>query len=477
MKPALILILAIVTPLSFAAEKKPNIILVMPDDAGMGDYSCFGSPIIKTPSVDAFKKSAMTFTHFHVSPTCSPTRSALMTGNHEFRNGVTHTIHERERLRPDAIALPQILKNAGYTTGIFGKWHLGDEAQYQPEKRGFDEVYIHGAGGIGQSYPGSCGDAPGNSNINPTLRHNGKFVKTEGYCTDLYFDQAARWIDSTRAADKPFFAYITPNAPHTPHVLPENYYTHHIDKVGEGVARFYGMIENIDANFGKLLAKLDEWKLAGNTIVIYMTSDNGGTAGTGVFDAGLRGGKVTAWEGGTRAPCMIRWPGVTKADAESDALTAHIDIFPTLAQVTGVAFKHRIDGRSLVPLMRNPGAEWPDRTLITHVGRWDVGKPPEKFGICAVRSSTHSLVRQKDKWALFDMRGDPGQKNDIAAAHPEIVKTMSASFDQWWNEVRPALVNEDAHKIAPKINTYRQRYIEQFGEIAPQSARPKGKRP
>ena len=161
MKSILVLFLSIVPSLSFAAAGKPNIILVMPDDAGMGDYSCFGSPIIKTPSVDAFKKSAMTFTHFHVSPTCAPTRSALMTGNHEFKNGVTHTVQERERLTLKAITLPQILKSAGYTTGIFGKWHLGDEAEYQPEKRGFDEVYIHGAGGIGQSYPGTCGDAPG----------------------------------------------------------------------------------------------------------------------------------------------------------------------------------------------------------------------------------------------------------------------------------------------------------------------------
>jgi arylsulfatase A-like enzyme len=462
MKIILTLCLPIIPLLSVAAEKKPNIILVMPDDAGMGDYSCFGSPIIRTPSVDAFKKTAITFTQFHVSPTCSPTRSALMTGNHEFRNGVTHTIHERERLRLDAVTLPQILKSAGYTTGIFGKWHLGDEAEYQPEKRGFDEVYIHGAGGIGQSYPGSCGDAPGNSNINPTLMHNGKFVKTEGYCTDLYFDQAARWIESTRAKDKPFFAYITPNAPHTPHVVPEKYYAHHVDKAGLGLARFYGMIENIDANFGKLLAKLDEWKLSGNTIVIYMTSDNGGTAGTGTFNSGMRAGKGTAWEGGTRAPCLIRWPGVTKADAESTALTAHIDIFPTLAEITGVEFKHRINGRSLVPLLKDPGAAWPDRTLVTHVGRWDVGKPPEKYGVCSVRNSTHALVRQKNSWELYDMRADPGQKTDIAAKHPEIVKSLTASFDQWWNDIQPGLVNEDAHKTAPKVNPYKELYHRQF---------------
>ena len=146
---------------SASAESPPNIILVMPDDVGYGDYSFQGNPIIKTPAIDAFIKSSVLFSDFHVSPTCAPTRSALLTGRHEFENGVTHTIHERERLTPDAITLAQVLQKSGYKTGIFGKWHLGDDAAYRPNKRGFDEFYIHGAGGIGQSYPGSCGDFPG----------------------------------------------------------------------------------------------------------------------------------------------------------------------------------------------------------------------------------------------------------------------------------------------------------------------------
>jgi arylsulfatase len=453
---------------SNAADGKPNIILVMPDDAGMGDYSCFGSPILKTPSVDAFRKTAFTLTNFHVSPTCAPTRAALMSGRHEFKNGVTHTIHERERLALDTVTLAQTLQGAGYTTGIFGKWHLGDEAEYQPDRRGFDEVYIHGAGGIGQTYPGSCGDAPGNTNINPALMHNGKFVKTDGYCTDLFFDQAARWIDSLRSQNRPFFAYITPNAPHTPHVLPRGYYEHHIDKAGEKLAKFYGMIENIDTNFGKLLRKLDEWQISENTVVIYLTSDNGGTAGTRIFNAGMRGRKGSAWEGGTRAPSIIRWPGVTKAGAGSGVLTAHIDIYPTLASIAGATLsenvKRQIEGLSLVPLLENPAADWPDRTFFTHVGRWDRGGKPVKFGKCSVRTPHHALVREGDAWQLYDMRRDPGQDHDIAADHPDVVAKLSADYDRWWEEIQPGLVNEDAYQTEPETNPYKELYWRQFGK-------------
>src|SRR5512137_2085632 len=182
-----------------AATSPPNIILVMPDDVGCGDYTGLGNPILRTPSVDAFKREGLLFTQFHVSPTCSPCRASLMSGRHEFKNGVTHTILERERMNLQTFTLPQMLKTVGYTSGIFGKWHLGDEEAYRPENRGFDEVYIHGGGGIGQTYSGSCGDAPNNTNIDPALWHNGKFEKTKGYCTDLFFGQAIKWMDARRS--------------------------------------------------------------------------------------------------------------------------------------------------------------------------------------------------------------------------------------------------------------------------------------
>ncbi len=448
------------------AAETPNIILIMPDDIGYGDYACLGNPIMHTPSVDSFKKEALLFTQFHVSPTCAPTRSALMSGRHEFKNGVTHTILERERMNIKTFTLPQMLKTVGYTTGVFGKWHLGDEEAYRPENRGFDEVYIHGAGGIGQTFPGSCGDAPGNSNINPTLWHNGTFEKNTGYCTDLFFAQAIRWMDTQRQANRPFFAYITPNAAHGPHVVPESYYQQYLGKPGvtEDIAKFYGMLENVDTNFGNLLAKLKEWGIESNTLVIYLGTDNGGTAGIKIFNAGMKGGKGATYQGGTRSPCFVRWPaGGVPADVECDALSAHMDIFPTLAEITGATLsdevKKQIEGRSLLPLLKNPKTDWKDRVLVHNTGRWEKGKASEsKYLKCAIQNSRFTLVNNEE---LFDLTADPGETTNVIAEHPEVVEKLRAAYDQWWNNVQPMLVNEDV--VGPKINPMKELYWKQFG--------------
>jgi arylsulfatase len=443
----------------------PNIILVMPDDIGYGDYACLGNPVVRTPSVDAFKKESLLFTQFQASPTCAPTRAALLTGRHEFRNGVTHTIFERERMTLKATTLAQVLKSAGYATGIFGKWHLGDEDAYRPEHRGFDEVYIHGGGGIGQTYAGSCGDAPGNTNINPALWHNGEWEKTEGYCTDLFFDQAIRWINTCREKQQPFFAYITPNAAHAPLVVPEKYYAHYFGKPGVSTdaAKFYGMIENIDTNFGSLLQKLREWNIEKNTLVIYLGSDNGGTVGVKIFNAGLRGGKVTPYQGGVRVPAFWRWPGVIQGDAECDALTAHLDIFPTLVEISGAKLddnvKKQIEGRSLLPLLKDPQSPWPDRILITHVGRWPTGHAAEsKYANCAVRNSRFTLVNNAE---LYDLQADPGESRNVLSENPAIVAELRKVYDDWWTACLPLLVNEDA--VGPKINPMKELYWKQFG--------------
>ncbi len=451
---------------ALAGPMKPNVIIVMPDDVGYGDYASLGNPVTRTPAVDAFKKQSLLFTQFHVSPTCAPCRSAMMSGRHEFKNGVTHTILERERMSLKTYTLPQMLKSVGYTTGIFGKWHLGDEEAYRPESRGFDEVYIHGGGGIGQTYPGSCGDAPGNTNIDPALWHNGKFEKTTGYCTDLFFSQAITWMDAKRAAKQPFFAYIPLNAAHGPHVLPKDYYEHYLGKPGvdQEAAKFFGMIENVDTNFGKLLAKLKDWGIEENTLVIYIGSDNGGTNGVDLFNAGMRGSKGTAFQGGTRAPCFFRWPaGNIPAGAECDALSAHLDLFPTLAEITGANLsdevKKQVEGRSLLPLLKNPKAEWPDRTLVHHVGRWGNGKAAEaKYDKCSIQNSRFTLVGNEQ---LYDLKNDPGESRNVIAEHPEVVAGLRAAYDKWWDEVQPLLVNEDA--VGPKINPMKELYWKQFG--------------
>ncbi len=461
------LLVAIVAP-SFAADplSRPNIILVMTDDQGYGDLGCHGNPILKTPAIDRFYSEAVRFTEFHVSPTCAPTRSALLTGRHEFRNGVTHTIHERERLTLKATTIVQLLKGQGYHTGIFGKWHLGDEAPYQPDQRGFDECFIHGAGGIGQSYPGSCGDAPHNSYFNPAILHNRVFEKTQGYCTDVFFGQALKWIDGQRQTGQPFFAYITPNAPHGPLDCPPGYEQKYAGQVAPPVAKFFGMITNIDDNFGRLLGKLKEWGIERDTLVIFMT-DNGGTAGVSVFNAGMRGAKATPYRGGTRVPALWRWPAKFKGGVDINHLTAHLDIFPTLAEIAGAKIPEsiRLDGHSLMSLLNDPNSGWPDRTLITHVGRWERGHAAEsKTSQCSVRNARYHLVNavnRGEKWELFDVEQDPGEKANIIAEHPAIAAQLKEKLDVWWTEALPQMVNEDA--VGPKVNPFKELYWKQFG--------------
>jgi arylsulfatase len=468
MRTCAVLLLAALAAFPLAAAERSNIILVMTDDQGYGDLACHGNKIIQTPNLDAFYNEAARFTDFHVSPTCSPTRSALMTGRHEFKNGVTHTINERERLTPQAFTLAQLLQSVGYTTGIFGKWHLGDEAEYQPNRRGFDEVFIHGAGGIGQTYVGSCGDAPGNKYFDPAILHNGKFKKTKGYCTDVFFRQATRWIDEQRKRGRPFFAYITPNAPHGPLDVAPEYEAKYTGKVPPNVAKFYGMITNIDENFGRLMQQLTEWGLDKDTLVIFMT-DNGTATGSQIYNAGMRGAKGSPWQGGTRVPALWRWPGGFTGGRDIRPLTAHIDIFPTIAEITGASvpteFAMQVEGSSLLPLLKDENAAWTDRYFVTHVGRWEKGKAAEAhYAACSIRNSRFTLVnpvRQGEKWELFDLAADPGEMTNVIDRHPEVAKALKAELDRWWTEVTPLLVNEDA--VGPAQNPFKVLYWQQFG--------------
>ena len=451
------------------AGKRPNIIFILTDDQGFGDVSANGNPVLKTPNMDRLHDEGVRFADFHVSPTCAPTRSALISGRHEFKNGVTHTILERERLTLDAVTLPQVLKSAGYTTGIFGKWHLGDEDDHQPEQRGFDEVFIHGAGGIGQHYPGSCGDAPGNTYFSPLIKHNGRFERTEGYCTDVFFAQAEKWMESVKGK-QPFYAYIATNVPHAPLQVREDDLARYKDKVKDlNAARFFGMLANVDDNIGVLLDKLKQWGIERDTLVIFM-NDNGGTAGCRVFNAGMRGQKCTPFLGGTRASAFWRWPGTLKP-AECKALAAHIDVFPTLAAIAGAKLdakaQKQVEGRSLVGLLENPAAPWPARTLFTHVGRWAKGAAPQtgKYANCSVRTPDYHLVstaqRNPPVWLLFDLRNDYGEAHDVAAQHPQVVAEMQASYEAWWQSAVPLMINETVPLAAQ--NPFRTLFDKQFG--------------
>ena len=464
------------------AGRRPNIIYVMTDDQGYGDIAAHGNRVIQTPNLDRLREQSLRLSEFHVSPTCAPTRAALLTGRHEFRSGVTHTIFERERLAPDSVTLPQLLRRtAGYTTGIFGKWHLGDEDAYQPAKRGFDRVFIHGGGGIGQSFPGSCGDAPGNTYFDPVIRSDGQFVRTKGYCTDVFFDAALDWIARCRQEQKPFFCYLTPNCPHSPYDCPpgsDEKYLGPLERAGiedpkqrATIARFYGMIENIDTNMGRLLAKLDEWGLTEETLLVFST-DNGTAAGAAVANDGMRGHKGSPHRGGTRVPAFWRWPGTLPAGVDVPAVTAHIDVLPTLCELAGATIpptiKAKVEGRSLLPLLEDTEATWPDRLLVTHVGRWERGQAAESaLRNCRIREGRWQMVNTKNRpeaWELYDLAADPGEKQNVAADHPEVVARLGKAYAAWWVSVQGDLVNENLD--GPKENPFKVAFRAQFGPAA-----------
>ena len=439
------------------AGKRPNIILVMTDDQGMGDLSCLGNPVLKTPHLDKFYQVSTRFTDFHVSPTCAPTRSAIFSGRHEFRNGVTHTIKERERMALSTTTFVELLSQAGYQTGIFGKWHLGDGDEYQPYNRGFTKTFIHGAGGIGQSFEGSCADFPPNRTdkyFDCVFLNDDTIVQTTGFCTDVFFTAALGWTKQQLDAGKPFFTYLTLNAPHGPMIAPESYKKRFLDLgYDKNTAGRYGMIENIDDNFGRLVEKLDQWDAWENTLVIFMT-DNGQASRSGklngkrvpLFTAGFKTGKGSPYEGGTHVPAFWRWKGVLGEGVDIAELSAHIDLYKTFCELAGVSIPESvqaIDGRSMLPLLEDPKTDLPDRFLFVHQGRWAKDADPNgsKFKNCAVRTERWRWVNNQE---LYDIRNDPFESTNVADQHPKVVKELQAAFDQWWVDTLPLMVNEDA---------------------------------
>lgn len=424
--------------------RAPSIVLVMADDVGYGDFACLGDPVAQTPNLDRFYKESVRFTNFHVSPTSSATRAALLTGRHEFHSGVTDVGRERERLRLEAVTIAQVLKSAGYATGVFGKWHLGDEPAYWPTQRGFEEMLIHGGQAIGKMGEGSGGDVPGNSHFDPVLLHNGEFTETLGFSTDVIFRRAIEWMDDQVDTGKPYFACIFPSAARPP-VCPPEYERFYLrKKLAPDLARFEGMISNLDENFGLLLDKLQEWGSDESTLVIFLT-DHGGTAGVDVFNAGMRGGMGTPYEGGTRVPSFWRWHGHWTKGADVAALTAHLDIFPTLAHLAGAdipsGVASKIEGRDLLPLLEDPSHTWPDRILFTHAGGWKTGEASQsEYTNSSVRDGRFSLVDSRE---LYDLQTDPGEAKNVSGEHPVEVAKLRAAYDQWWKEIQPDLVNEN----------------------------------
>jgi arylsulfatase A-like enzyme len=407
----------------------PNVVLVITDDQGYGDLSCLGNPVLKTPNLDKLYGESVRLTDYHVAPTCSPTRAALLTGRWSNRTGVWHTIMGRSMLRENEVTMGQIFQDAGYATGMFGKWHLGDNYPYRPEDRGFAEVIRHGGGGVGQTP-----DYWDNAYFDGSYFYNGRIEPVEGFCTDVWFDYAQRYILAQKQAGKPFFAYISTNAPHGPMHAPESSsqpYQH----LGVHVANFFGMIANIDDQVGQLRTMLDREGLTENTIFIF-TTDNGTSSGAKVFNAGMRGQKGSQYDGGHRVPFFLHWPaGGLTGGRDVKPIAAHVDVLPTLIDLCGIPAPQnvRFDGRSLRPLLegRTEDGLWPDRILVTDSQRV---KDPIKWKQSAVMTSRWRLVNGTE---LYDIQADPGQQQNVAAEHPEVIARLRAFYEDWWAELEP----------------------------------------
>lgn len=410
---------------------KPNVVLIMTDDQGYGDLACHGNKEIKTPNLDKLFSQSVRLTNYHVDPTCSPTRSALMTGRYSSRTGVWHTIMGRSLMHPEEHTIAEAFSKAGYKTGIFGKWHLGDNFPLRPQDQGFEEVLVHGGGGVQQTP-----DYWGNDYFGDTYFHNGKPKKFEKYCTDVWFDEAMRFIEENKAG--PFFAYIPTNAPHGPFLVDEKYSKPYKEMgIKSPRAEFYGMITNIDENLGRLEKKLSELGLTENTIFIF-TTDNGTAAGTrdGGFNAGMRGQKGSEYDGGHRVPFFIRWPeGQIAGGRDVKELTAHIDVLPTLAELCDVPLPGNVelDGTSLAELLvPSETGGWAERTLAVHSQRLE---HPKKWRKAAVMTDRWRFVCDGDRRELFDIDADPGQKTNIAKEHPEVFERLQGEYEKWYESI------------------------------------------
>ncbi len=402
-------------------RKKPNVILIMPDDQGYGDLACHGNPVIQTPSLDRLHAQSTRLTDFHVDPLCSPTRAALMTGRYSARVGVWATTIGRSLLRRDEATMADVFAASGYRTGAFGKWHMGDNYPFRPQDRGFQETLVHGGGGVGQTP-----DCWGNDYFDDTYYRNGKPEKFSGYCTDVFFDGARKFIEANRT--QPFFCYIAPNAPHGPYRVDRKYSKPYRSKgVKSPTAEFYGMITNIDENIGRLARQLKELGLEDSTILVFIT-DNGTSAGG--YGAGLRGRKGAAFEGGHRVPCFIRWPGKLEAGRDVGRLAAHLDLLPTFIELGGLKRPDgvKFDGASLAPLLTG-ARRWPDRTLIVQTQQVYT---PRKWRSSAVMTQRWRLVNGA---ALYDITADPGQKKNVAGQQPKVVTRLRRAYEDWWTDV------------------------------------------
>jgi len=445
-------------------KSRPNVILIITDDQGYGDIGFHGNPDVKTPVIDKLAKNSTRFTSFYVSPVCAPTRSSLMTGRYSLRTGVHDTYNGGAIMATEEITLAELMKGAGYKTSIVGKWHLGDNYPFRPIDQGFNESLVHNGGGIGQTGDIYNYYRKDSSYFNPVLLKNGQTVQTTGYCSDVYTDAAIQFLEGNQK--NPFFLYLAFNAPHEPLQVPQQYYDRYKglkfdssnyknpkafpkmnDKNQEDARKVYAMVSNIDDNLGRLFRKLKQLKLDSNTLVIFMT-DNGPQQPR--YKAGLRAIKGSVYDGGVKVPFYIKLPGTIEMDKEISVPAAHFDVLPTLAEFCGFKIPPgvKIDGKSLMPLIRNREVAWKERAMVFN---WARGYP-EPYRNIALLKGTYKMVGMCDESAapaaleLYNMDEDPSELKNISKANPAKVAELKLEFDNWYKEIiqSPHLVPQAA---------------------------------
>ncbi len=464
----------------------PNVVLVMTDDQGWGDFGFQGNPLIRTPNLDTLSEASARLETFYVSPVCTPTRACLMSGRWCQRTRAFDTWIGRAMMDPEEVTLAEVLRDAGWATGIFGKWHLGDCHPMRAMDQGFEETLVHRGGGIGQPADPEGGEG---RYTDPVLFRNGERVETEGYCTDVYFSEALEWMRRMRAEDRPFFAYIPTNAPHGPfHDVPEELYADYAaqdlspglfpqapghplpeEHDADRLARIFAMITNVDENVGRLLAGLEEMGALEDTLLVFLV-DNG--PNTRRYVGGMRGAKSAVYEGGVRSPFLAHWPARLEAGVASDRVAAHVDVMPTVLEACGVAVPGGLDldGRSLLPLLERRPVAWPDRSLVIQAHRGDRAVRYHNFMLRTQRwkllnaSGFGKEVEEVEpRFELYDMSADPLELTDLATEHPEVVAHLRATYDVWFDDV--SLTRPDnyapprihiGHPAAPEVCLTRQ---------------------
>jgi len=443
-------------------NKKPNVIIIMTDDQGFGDLGINKNPNIITPNIDQFASESVRFDNFFVSPVCAPTRASLMTGRYSLRTGVRDTYNGGAIMSNTETTIAEILKEADYSTGIFGKWHLGDNYPFRPSEQGFDESIIHLAGGIGQVGDFTNYYKGNTSYFDPILWKNNKKNQYDGYCSDIFAENAVKFIEKNK--NKPFFCYLSFNAPHTPLQVPKKYYNMYKDldpelgfndeslaskmseKDKEDARRIYGMVTNIDDNIGKVLNKLTELGIEEETIIIFMT-DNGPQQFR--YNSNMKGLKGTVYNGGTRVPFYIKYAEKFKNSKVISRMSAHIDILPTILELCNLKIPsdRKIDGQSLVPLINSK--PFNDRHLFSYWTR----RFPEKYINMSIQNDNYKLVGNNDyngkikDFELYDLIADPLESKNVINQNIEIAKSFKIKMD---NSIDDLLSSENI-KNPPRI--------------------------